>query len=348
MFRYDEQFERNMSGLDKLRTRLNYQGGASAEGRFVKDKLNSLKKSLLYSYQAEDMIMPDGRIFRGLINNDKLDTDYDKKILSMPFEDICIGQVIRDPDTGEYTEEFIKPYQKTTEGIISTGIKTGEVLEWKRTGTFWLVYLQHLEEEAYFRGSICQCTGEVDIDGTKYKVYLRGPAETELQWNQKNNTSWNDINYSLVMYITKDETTLNYFHRFTKVKITDETDNTDNWEVVVVNPYFGDGIIEVCLNEYFNNEMEDAMEQESPQEQPDKDSIYISGDAIVQPYDIVSYEINNAEGGRWEVSNKKAKIIDSNDTTVTLEIVTGKSGEFELSYIIDEEIYALPVTIKSL
>jgi hypothetical protein len=150
------------------------------------------------------------------------------------------------------------------------------------------------------------------------------------------------------MYITKNEETLNFFHRFTKVKITDETNNTDMWEVAVVNPYFGDGIIEVCLNEYFNNEMEDAKEQESPQEQPDEDSIYISGNEVVQPYDIVSYEIKNAEGGKWNISNKKAKIIDSNDIAITLEIITGKSGEFDLSYVVDGEIYMLPVTIKSL
>jgi hypothetical protein len=337
-----------MSGLEKLRTRLSYQGGISAEGRFTNDKLQSLRKALLYSYQAETAIMSDGREFRCLINNNKLHTDYDDKIISMPFEDICVGKMIEDPDGDTRTEVLTRPYQKTTDGIVPTGIKTGEIFEWKETSTFWIIYLQHLEEEAYFRGSIRQCNGEVDIDGTSYKAYLRGPAETEIQWNQKNNTTWNDINYSLVMYITKNEETLNFFHRFTKIKITDETNNTDMWEVAVVNPYFGDGIIEVCLNEYFNNEMEDAREQELPQEQPDEDSIYISGNEFVQPYDIVSYEIKNVEGGKWNISNKKAKIIDSNDTTITLEIVTGKSGEFDLNYVVGEEIYTLPVIIKSL
>ena len=77
--------------IETLRTRLQYRGG-NAEGRMQKDKLNSLKKSLLYSYQAETIRLTDGREFRCLINPDKLKPEYDNKIISIPFEDICLNE----------------------------------------------------------------------------------------------------------------------------------------------------------------------------------------------------------------------------------------------------------------
>ena len=77
-----------MSGLDNLRTRLNYQGGIKAESRFQKDKEKSLKKALIYSYQAETAILSDGREFRCLINTNKTKADYDAKIISIPYEDV--------------------------------------------------------------------------------------------------------------------------------------------------------------------------------------------------------------------------------------------------------------------
>jgi hypothetical protein len=323
-----------MSGLDTLKARLDFRGGAVAESRFQNDKLESLKRALRYSYQAETAVMPDGSEFRCLINPDKLHLDYDDKIISIPYNDVCLNAA---------------KVGKTRDGLVPTGIKTGVVFQWKETNTYWIVYLQHLEESAYFRAEIRQCNGEIEIDGHTYKVYTRGPTETEIQWNQKNNTEWNDINYSLVAYITKTEETLNFFHRFTKVKITDEVGAVNTWQVAVANPYYGDGIIELCLNEYYNNTMEDAMRQELPQPEINEDEPYISGSYSVQPYDTIDYKIVNADGGEWILSNKKAKIISSTDTTVVIEIVTGKSGNVDLSYIKDnDEIAKLPIVIKSL
>jgi hypothetical protein len=343
-------------GLDNLRARLNYQGGVEAEGRIQQGKLNTLKKTLFNSYQAETAILSDGREFKCLINPNKLNTDYDDNYISIPFEDIRIGTMIEttDPETGDITrtEVLNKPARgKTTTGIETIGMKAGDVFEWKETNTYWLVYLRYLEEKAYFRAIIRQCTGEIDIDGTSYRVYVRGPAETEIQWNQKNNTSWNDINYSLVVYITKNQETLDFFHRFSKVKIKDETGQTNTWEVAVVNPYYGDGIIEICLNEYFNNEMEDARAAEiaSATEPVLPQDIYIDGKPEVQPYDVVSYSIVGTEGGEWVLDTKKAKVISSADKAILIEITTGKSGSFDLTYkVSDDELYTLPIVIKSL
>ena len=99
-----------MSGLDNLNTRIGYRGGKQQD-RMIDGKLASLKKALLYSYQAATAILEDGREFRCLINPDKLKTNYDDKIISIPFEDICLNA----PKAG-----------KTNEGFQEIGMKTGD------------------------------------------------------------------------------------------------------------------------------------------------------------------------------------------------------------------------------
>ena len=93
-----------MTALDNMRKRLDYNGGANQQSRMISDKLHSLKKASLYSYQGATIIIdnPDydeksneglGGLqnlkFRGLMNPDKLSYEADKKILSIPFKDIC-------------------------------------------------------------------------------------------------------------------------------------------------------------------------------------------------------------------------------------------------------------------
>ena len=301
-----------MSSLDILNKRLQYQGG-NQEGRFIKDKLKSLKKALLYSYQAETAVLADKREFRCLINPDKLKPEYDNKIISIPYRDICLNK---------------DKIGTTSKGEEEIGLKPGDVFYWKETKTYWLVYLQYLEENAYFRAELRRCKYEIEINDNKYRVYVRGPVETTMPWNQKKGIVWNDMNYSLAIYITKNEETLQFFHRFSKIKI-----NGKPWEVQAVNEFDADGIIEVYLDEDYQNSIEDAEKGEIPEiEIPDKDSPHIEGDIFVKPYDIVEYKILNAKNGIWSVSNDKAKIIEQNNSSVKIEIVTGKSGAFDLIY----------------
>lgn len=318
-----------MSGLDNLNKRLQYQGGHQ-EGRFIKDKLKSLKKALLYSYQAETAILEDKREFRCLINPDKLKPEYDNKIISIPYRDICLNKV---------------KIGTTSQGEEEIGLKPGDVFCWKETNTYWLVYLQYLEENAYFRAELRRCKYEIEINGNKYRVYVRGPVETTVPWNQKQGIVWNDINYSLVIYITKNEETLQFFHRFSKIKF-----NEKPWEVQAVNEFDADGIIEVYLDEDYQNSIDDAEKAEIPAiEIPDRNSPHIEGNIFVKPYDIIEYKVLNAENGFWTVSNDKVKIIEQNDSSVVIEIITGKSGYFDLIYNREnEENIILSIKIESL
>ena len=326
--------------LELLNKRLQYQGG-NQEQRFINDKLRGLKKALLYSYQAATATLSDGKEFRCLINPDKNKPAYDNKILSIPYKDICLNA----PRVG-----------KTSEGEIDINIKPGDVFTWKETNTHWLVYLEYIEEDAYFRSEIRRCDQEVKIEDNSYWVYIRGPVETSIEWNQKAGVEWNTLNYSLVMYITADETTNNYFERFKTIKILDPRYNKEKtWQVVGVDPYYGDGIIQVFLDEYFENSIADVVAAENSaetgEENPvDETAAYINGPTEVQQYSKAYYEIHNAEGGQWFIRWKeKTDPLNSSLKIIPLNISIGELGTFTLIYRIQgQDDITLDVKIVAL
>lgn len=314
--------------LELLNKRLQYQGG-NQEQRFINDKLRGLKKALLYSYQAATATLSDGKEFRCLINPDKNKPAYDNKILSIPYKDICLNT----PRVG-----------KTSEGQIDINIKPGDVFTWKETNTHWLVYLEYIEEDAYFRSEIRRCDQEVKIEDSSYWVYIRGPVETSIEWTQKAGIEWNTLNYSLVMYITADEITNNYFERFKTIKVLDPRYNKEKtWQVVGVDPYYGDGIIQVFLDEYFENSIADAVAAENSaetgEENPvDETAAYIEGPTEVQQYSKAYYEIHNAKEGHWYLKWKNKEYdLKSSLKIIPLNISIGELGTFTLIYRIQEQ-----------
>lgn len=319
---------------DNLNMRLNYLGGNQKQ-RIDKSKLDSLKKALLYSYQSETLVTEDGREFRCLINPDKLKNDYDNKILSIPFEDICLNK---------------EKIGTTTEGIEATGIKSGDVFHWKETNTDWIIYLQYQEEVAYFRGEIRRCKYEVDVNGNKYKLYVRGPVETKIVWEYKKSLTWSVPNYTLLAYITKNEETLDFFHRFTRVEIEGKP-----WEVTVVNSMGGDGIIELNLTETYSNflEDEDNTVPKIPHIGESDDTPHIEGDTFISPYSEKTYKIKGLSGGKWLIDSRvlntgHVKIVSSNEEEFTIS-TGGKSCRFEIMYRKDGyDDILFPIVVESI
>ena len=327
-----------MSGLENLQTRLQYRGGNAQLDRMKSSKVKTLKRALLYSYQSATAILSDGREFRCLINKDKTKLYSDDKIISIPFEDICLNEK-------ELTGVPIGKY-KTSEGTQIIGMKPGDIFTWKDTNTDWIVYLQRLEETAYFRAEIRQCNYTLDVDGKTYKVFARKKALSEIPWHTSNGISWNDLDYSLEMYLTKDDITKNKYKRFDIIKLDDRP-----WEVQAVDAMSVEGIVMVALKEYYSNTIEEKVEEEKKQEPTPEikpTSPHIEGDTVVYPYDTKVYTIKGITGGNWFLDSKKAVIVSEEADTATVEITTGRSGEFELKYIKDETEVTLNVTIKSL
>ena len=291
-------------------TRIQYAGGVM-DNRVDKSKLHSMQMALQNSYQAEWITLNDNK-YRCLINPDKLKEDYDQKVISIEH---------------------------------SAGMKEGDVFYWDRTDTHWLVYLQQHSESAYFRAQIRRCNYEIEVNNHKYWVYLRGPVETALVWRQKHNIEFNDLNYSLLIYVTKNEETLDFFKRFQILKI-----DGHRWRVAATDIFSQGSIIEVYLEEFFDNSLEDEQIKKEPiifgEEEP-----YIDGPQFVEPYQTeIKYSLaNNLNAtGAFLVSSKKVKIVNSDNNSCIINIISGKAGEFKIIYREEgKEDLELNVTIES-
>ena len=303
-----------MRGLDMMKTRIGFLG-EGADERLVEGKLRSMHAALENSYQAEWVIFNKGtsnkRKFKALINPDKLKDDYDKKIISIDFE---------------------------------AGAKIGDVFYWERTNTYWMITLQHYEEEAYFRGSIQRCDYQLDINGHKYWIYLRGPVETTTQWRQKHKIEINDLNYSLLMYIVKNEETLEFFSRHQIVSF-----DGHRWKVAATDKYSSNGYIQVYLDEYFDNEFEETSEIEE-EVIIDNGVPYIDGTQNVTALDCsIVYQIKNISNGEFVVNSDKVKIVKTDMNMCVIDITSGKSGSFDIIYKVDGILQAaMKVKISSL
>ena len=304
-----------------MKTRINYRGGADQQNRMIKDKLESLKRALKYSYQAATVSI-DGaeNEYKCLINPSKINIDEDIKILSIPF------QVINDKGEQE-----------------ATNIHPGALIEWKENSTWWLVYNQHLEEYAYFRGELRKCNQEAECEGKRFKVYFRGPDENKIDWKEVSNNYFNTPNYTAMIYVAQSEDASAILKRFAIVTINDQP-----WEVQSVDKLTNPGLITVHLKEYYKNSAADLVQEEEASPAP-IDGPHIEGASTVYPYQSYTYTIVGYTGGTWSVdSPKKLAIISQTDTEVEIGVVTGRSGAATLLYTVDNTVVELPIKIASL
>ena len=293
-----------VQGAKDMAKRLEFQGGFPQQDRMIRDKRRSLDKATLYSYQGAWVkkqlydfkpVMDGVREadpVRALINPNKLKMDYDDKIISIGFEH---------------------------------GFRTGDVFEWCNTGTYWIVYLQDLEELAYFRGDIRKCSYEIEWDdeeGKRQRTYiaLRGPVETKIDYIQKHGISVDNPNYSLNILMPKTKANLKQFKRYKKFYLQDLEEGEDNicWRVEAIDTFSTPGIIEVTAVEYYANESEDDVDNGKvgslikkpidPNIGTDSEFIII-GETFIRPKKEYIYYIEDALYGQWYVSDKKLPII---------------------------------------
>lgn len=293
-----------------------YTGYDSADGRIVGGKYKSFQDALKRSYQAEWITLnkdtEQEQRWRCLINPSRLTEQFDKKVISIDYD---------------------------------SGVDEGTVFYWDRTDRYWIINLRQHTEEAYFRGTITRCDYIMDVDGDDYWVSVRGPIETSTQWNEKHNWNWNDLNYSLAVQIKKDSKTVKYFSRHKTVKMKliypdretgEEIEEWHNWKVVATDKYSSEKIIEVYMDEWYDNEAEDAMNPIEISE-PDPRSPHIEGPQIVYAFDTdISYSIVGFTSGKFTVNSNKVKITSSTKSSCVLEILASKATEFTLSFVADD------------
>lgn len=330
-----------VEGSQDMAKRLLSAGGFAQQQRMIKDKRRSLDAATKYSYQAawvrkcpltdvetkvEKRILPP---VRALINPNKLKQDYDDKVLSIGFEH---------------------------------KIGCGDVFEWCNTNTYWLVYLQDLDELSYFRGDIRRCTYEIPfmMDDELHVVHAanRGPVETRIESMQKHNINLDIPNYSLNLLIPKNEKTLKFFKRYQKFYLwpEDETVGETCWRVEAVNSISMTGVIEVNAVEYYSNKFNDDIEAGLADVFKDPDPIKrqeiiennkkqnkilaIEGETFIKPKitQIYSMNIKNTKG-TWSIegNNPPVKVLEQGINEQGFAYVKIKwdstySGQFDLTY----------------
>lgn len=331
----------SVDGSLNMAKRLISAGGFAQQQRMIKDKRHSLDQATKYSYQAawvrkcaateveekdvQNLIPP----VRALINPNKLKPDYDDKVISIGFE-----------------HKF----------------NCGDVFEWCNTGSYWLIYLQDLDELAYFRGDIRRCTYQIPfmLDDELNVTYaaIRGPVETRIDYIQKHSISVDKPNYSLNLYIPKNEKTLKFFKRYQKFYIWPEDGTVYDtcWRVEAVDNISMSGIIEINAVEYYMNEftddkeagLADAFDMPNPElkrkviedNKANNKILAIEGEIFIKPKKEYEYDLNIKNiRGEWgiEGNNVPVKIVDKgiNDkgyAMIKLKWDSTYSGQFDLVY----------------
>ena len=309
---------------------LNMHGGYPQQERMIRDKRKALDHATKYSYQAvrikkvqdKDDIDKDCSqcpTVRALINPDKLKMDYDQKILSVGFE-----------------HDF----------------ESGDVFEWARTGSYWIILTQDLDEVAYFRGNIRRCSYQIrwiDEDGQEHSVFcaVRGPVETKIDDYDRHNILFNDPNYSLDIYMPKTPETMNRFKRYDKFYLygADDPDDKICWRVEATDSISTPGILEIQATEYFSNNTEDDVDnglvgvlitpEVDPNPSTDRIVIFIAGETFIKPSKEYEYTIGIPSQQKWEVDKRYPVKLEpfTNDkgySCVKLKWTSPYSGEFEL------------------
>ena len=319
-------YKDTVEGANQIAGHLLARGGFPQQERMIQDKRRSLDRATLYSYQAARIRNIKGdKIVRALIVPDKTKFDYDDKIVSVRFEH---------------------------------GFQPGDVFEWSRTNSYWLITLQDLNELAYFKGEIRRCDYQInwlDENGEEQSSFaaIRGPVETKINFIQKHGISIDEPNHTLHILLPRNEKTMKQFQRYKKfyLKDADTPDNKICWRVEATDSISTKGILEITAEEYYANETEDNIEEGlvgayikrniEPEINPKED---IVGPTFIKPKVEYEYFVE-AVGDKysdWYIEESKVPVklekfkTERGAPAVRITWLSSYSGQFTLWYGVKE------------
>lgn len=319
-----------MSNLEMMKQRLNWQGG-NQEQRMIKDKHHTFLKTLQYSYQGCDVRLiqsysqceeiVDSLAHRALINPDKIKQSYDDKILSIDY------------------------------GVF----EVGDVFTWLGTNTQWIIYLQALTEDAYFRGEIRLCKYKIKFknkDGHNRSTWaaIQGPSETAIQSNNlKKQISLDSPNLKLDILMPLNSETKEAFDRYSEFLFAGKC-----WRVQATDSISMKNILEVRAEEYYidkekddvENEIKDGLVIEPVDPSP---RTKIQGNSFILPKVAETYTID-IEDGEWSILEDNFPVCITPLTSTTVEITWMKttSGQFTLQWYKGDTTETKVIVVESL
>ena len=281
--------------MKTLAARMQYLGGDQL-ARMDKQKLKSLQWALKNSHNSRKIQVGSSE-WSCLINGESggLKSDYDKKEISVEFD---------------------------------SGLTAGDTFRVLDNDTHWMVYLPIITETAYLRSSIIRCRYTLTINDKLYWIYFQGPTETDLRWLFKNNINANELNLSGTIYIKNDENTKPFFKRFTRLKIEGHT-----WEVQVTDSITVPGIIELEVQEYYDNSIEELPEIIKVDEESQ-----IIGETTVKQDVTVGYAIADTAydpQAEWSIKNNNRVEIEEileDGRICKVKIHQGAIDTFDICY----------------
>lgn len=310
------------TNLEMMRKRFEYQGGIKQEDRMIIDKYRTFLKTLSFSYQGADIQLVQrhceclpiekdkqsvGPIVRALINPDKVKQDYDDKILSIDYKH---------------------------------NIGPGDIIRWVGTNSYWIINLEQLTEDAYFRGEIRRCRHKInfiDNEGNKVSTWaaIRGPVETEIDSLQKNQIREHRANLSLNILMPRNEKTVAAFERYKKFLFDGRC-----WEVQAPNSISTKNILEIAAEESYIDLATDDVERGIKdgkieiKEDPSADS-FIIGSSFIKPYIEYEYSVDESYGsGTWsfEENDLPIEIINQTGNFIELKWQGTSRNKFNLNW----------------
>lgn len=267
--------------------------GGNEDGRMNRQKEKVLKTTLNHSYQDVTIKLSDDRRFRALLNPSKLDDDEDIKILSIPYKGLNLNT---------QKEELV-------------GLHSGDSFLWEQTNTNWLIFLEHLEEDAYYRAKTLKCLYSIEIDNKTYFYSIRQTVSQNFGWSFREQIAINDMNNKVLLYIKKDDTTIDFFKRFATVDL-DILGKKLRWQVIGSNKFFGDGVLEVCLQEHYSDPVLEVQEPTTT----GQILAGIQGKDEIALFEQVSFAIEGYSGGEWFIEIGGNRQTLGNDDSVTFAI----------------------------
>lgn len=323
-----------MNNLELMRKRLQHHGGIKQEDRMIKDKWRAFHHALVFSYQGADVslvqkynsceILDNQNIYRALINPNKTKQDYDDKILSIDY---------------------------------NTAFGPGDVFKWEGTNSHWLIYLQALTEDAYFRGDIRRCRYIIKFKNKNGEIKqtwaaIRGPVETQIESIQKNQARVDRPNLSLNILMPLNEDTLYAFDRYSKFLFAGKA-----WRVQAPDAISIKNVLEINAEEYYidrdeddvDDEVADGLIIESIDPNPDEDTVKIEGLTFIKPKITEIYKAPEI-GGEWKILEDNCPVClkVSNDPFVQITWNKTISGQFTLQWSKENTILTKIIVVESL
>lgn len=280
------------SNLELMQQRLKFFGGLTEQERMRQGKTDGFKSALKFGSHSQTIVCKD-KEYKVLINDNKLTQDYDEKIISAPKE---------------------------------SGLTTGDIVYWKETNSYWIVYLNDISELSYTNAYMRKCYHEPIIKTNNGSAHVWaavfGKEEHLIQSIIKTQVVIDTSKLTVQLLIPKTEENFENFKRYNKFIL-----NGIAWEIQAVNSIDLENILIIYAQEDTN------LIEDKPIENTDTTFGSINGKLVIKPLEETTYSVSDETPlSDWKVSNKNISIVNIDDREITIRWTSAKSGEFTISY----------------